>query len=59
MKTLPIVNNSLQVANNGTNSTPCDEESERVHSLIGDLIIVSGQIIYAFQNTFEERVLKR
>ena len=37
----------------------CDEKAERMHNLIGDMILIAAQIIVAIQNTYEERVLKK
>jgi drug/metabolite transporter (DMT)-like permease len=38
---------------------PCDEETERFHSIIGDTILICAQIIVAFQGTYEEKLLKK
>ncbi len=37
----------------------CNEETERFHSIIGDIILITAQIVVAFQGTYEEKILKK
>jgi len=37
----------------------CNEETERLHSIIGDTILICAQIVVAFQGTYEEKLLKK
>lgn len=37
----------------------CNEKTERFHSIIGDIILITAQIVVAFQGTYEEKILKK
>merc|ERR1711962_120269 len=37
----------------------CNEDEERLHSIIGDIILIGAQIVVAFQGTYEEKLLKK
>ena len=50
---------NIQRCTDSTNDVKCDENEEKIHSILGDTIILGACIVLAFQVVFEEKLLKK